>query len=320
MIENNKSKTPSFSKEVKEEIVSNQYTQERIRTLLSGFFKVNGAYHISGQNSYLSIETENAKVAKFIYQNIINIFHFNPKLSYSKTSRLGKKTIYRIIIESQADELLENLDIDFFEGKISKTLTYNDDVIGGYLAGAFLAGGSVSSPFSSNYHLEIALNHDNHAKWLAKLINNKTASNFTAKIIKRRNKYVVYLKRSDHISDFLVLIGASNCCLRFENIRLDRDFTNVNNRLVNCDSANYKKSVKASEEQIKAINKIIAHYGSVSFFENEKLIHLVNLRLEYPEASLNELKDKLSDKLNIQVSKSNINHMFRKIIQIASEI
>ena len=58
----------------------------------------------------------------------------------------------------------------------------------------------------------------------------------------------------------------------------------------------------------------------MAYFDNEKLIHLVNLRLEFPEASLNELKDKLSDKLNIQVSKSNINHMFRKIIQIASEI
>lgn len=316
MIDIKKSSTPSFTKEIKEEIVSNQYTQERIRTILSGFIKVNSTYQIKDKIKYLVMETMNAKVAKFLYQNIIDIFHFNPKLSYLKSSRLSKKTIYRIIIENHVDEFLLDLDISFFEGKIGKTLTYNDDVIGGYIAGAFLAGGSCVSPLSSNYHLEIALDFENHAKWLMKLINNKTSSGFNAKLTTRRGKSVVYIKRSDQIADFLILIGASNSCLRFENIRLDRDFKNVNNRLENCDSANLAKAISASEEQIKIIDKIYEIYGGFDDFNNPKLALLAFLRKKYSDATMLELAQMMSDELKCEISKSNVNHLFRKMNEI----
>lgn len=319
MIEHKKSNAPTFTKEINEEIVSNQYRQERIRTILSGFIKVNSTYQIQNKNKYLIMETMNAKVAKFLYQNIIDIFHFNPKLSYLKSSRLSKKTIYRIIIENHVDEFLKDLDISLFKGKIGKTLTYNDDVIGGYIAGAFLAGGSCVSPLSSNYHLEIALDFENHAKWLLKLINNKTSSGFNAKLTSRRGKAVVYLKRSDQIADFLILIGASNSCLRFENIRLDRDFKNVNNRLENCDSANLAKAISAGEEQIKIINKIKAKYGGFSEFNNPKLALLADLRLKHTDATMLELADLMSKELKSEVSKSNINHLFNKMKELVKE-
>ena len=60
----------------------------------------------------------------------------------------------------------------------------------------------------------------------------------------RRDKYIVYLKRSDQISAFLVFVGAANASLEFENIRMDRDMQNTTNRMFICDEANYKKTVK----------------------------------------------------------------------------
>jgi DNA-binding protein WhiA len=71
---------------------------------------------------------------------------------------------------------------------------------------------------------------------------NKAANHqFNSKIVARRKEWVVYLKRSDEISDFLILIGAKEACLQFENVRVDRDFANVDNRLRNIDTANYGK-------------------------------------------------------------------------------
>jgi hypothetical protein len=40
-----------------------------------------------------------------------------------------------------SDEIIEDLDIEFLEGKISKNIVFNDDTISGYLAGCFLASG-----------------------------------------------------------------------------------------------------------------------------------------------------------------------------------
>ena len=68
-----------------------------------------------------------------------------------------------------------------------------------YLAGAFLSCGSVNNPETSNYHLEMSFNEEEFAQFIADLINR---FELNAKIIKRRNKYVVYLKSSEKIGDF----------------------------------------------------------------------------------------------------------------------
>jgi DNA-binding transcriptional regulator WhiA len=36
----------------------------------------------------------------------------------------------------------------------------------------------------------------------------------------------MYLKKSDQIADFLILMGATASSLEFENIRIDREFAN----------------------------------------------------------------------------------------------
>ena len=104
--------------------------------------------------------------------------------------------------------------------------------------GAFLAAGSVNSPETSNYHLEISLNSENYAKWLSKLFARYKNSNIEPKIIKRRDKYVIYFKKSDQISNFLIIIGAVSSCLEFEDVRANRDLINNANRLTNMDTAN----------------------------------------------------------------------------------
>ena len=133
---------------------------------------------------------------------------------------------------------------------------------------------------------------------------------FNLKITKRRDKYIVYLKRSDQIVNFLVLMGATNACLYFEDTRVDRDFTNQTNRLNNLDTANYQKTVKAAKNDIRIINKLIKKNGLANL-GSDKVILLATLRLKYPEDTLDNLAERMSNELGDVVTKSNINHILR---------
>lgn len=120
-----------------------------------------------------------------------------------------------------------------------------------------MASGSCNDPVSSNYHLEIVLKDEEFANQVIKLTNKIKNINFNFKLIKRRNSYVVYLKKSDLISDFLAFIEANASCIKFENVRVDRDFSNVTNRLLNCDTYNYKKQFKTHHYKLTILNLLI---------------------------------------------------------------
>ena len=304
-------KQHSFTQIVKEELCSNTYeSKDRLRALLAAYIRIDGSIILCGRKSYLQLSTENAKIAKFIYQTINEIYEVDTELSY-KTRQNGS-TLYVISVDESNQSIIDDLEISFLEGKISKNIVRNDDTISGYLAGAFLASGSVNSPETSNYHLEISLNNENYAKWLSKLFGKYKNSDIEPKITSRRDKYVIYFKKSDQIADFLIMIGAVSSCMEFENVRVDRDFMNSANRLTNMDTANMKRTVetgKRQAEEIKAIDDMLG----IENIGNKKIRLLCSLRLENESASLNELADLLSEQMDKPVTKSNINHLFRSI-------
>ncbi len=306
-------KTISFTQQVKEEIVSNEYKSiDRLKALLSAYVRINGRLGLHQRESAILLYTENAKIAKFLYTSFSKTFDVPAHIDYEQKPNLKKKTLYEIVIEEKADEILSNLSIDFFETKITHKTIKNDDMISGYLAGAFLASGSVNSPLTSNYHLEFTLNDENYAKWFLHLFSRYRNTNIQPRVIKRRDKFVVYFKKSDQIAEFLVMIGAVNSCMEFENIRIDRDFTNTANRLANFDTANMKKTVAAAQKQVQQIEMIDQIMG-ISNIANSKMRTLCELRLEYESASLNELAELMSERLEVEITRSNVAHIFNSI-------
>lgn len=305
----------SFTQKVKEEIASINFEDERLRALLASFIKINGSLSLNDGKERITLRTENAKIAKFIYHTVEKLYGIPCRFAYSKAMNFKKRLFYNVIID-EADYIISDLEISFLDGKIAKSIVANDDLIAGYLCGAFLASGSVNSPKKSNYHLEIALNDENYMKWFLKLFSKLKSGEFNVKSIKRRNQYVVYIKRSQQITEFLILIGVTNTALEFENVRISRDFSNIGNRLSNLDSANYAKTVGASSKQIEDI-KILDKIVGIDKIENVKQRELMKLRLENEDMSLQELADHLSEILNTNVSRSNVNHLFRAIHQRA---
>ena len=306
--------TQSFTQIVKEELCNNTYSdKERLKALLSAYIRINGSVIIHDRQSRLSLETENAKIAKFIYQSINDVYQINAHLSFYRNSR--KRTIYVINIGDKTDDIIADLEISFFEGKISKNIVSNDSSIAGYLSGAFLASGSVNSPMTSNYHLELSLNSENYAKWMSHLFARYKNSNIEPKIARRRDKYIIYFKKSDQIANFLIIIGAVEACMEFENIRVDRDYANNANRLTNLDTANITKIYETSQRQIEEI-KLIDEKLGIDNISNLKMRLLCHIRLENDASSMTELALLLSQKLEKTVTKSNINHLFRSLHQI----
>ena len=310
----------SFTSQVKEELTQNEYTSlERLRALLAAYIRINGSLVIRNKATRLTLKSENAKISKFLYTTINEIYDAHAKLKMNAKSNLSKRTIYSIEIDEASDTILEDLEVSFLEGKISKNIVKNDDTISGYLAGAFLAAGSVNSPETSNYHLEISLNSENYAKWLSKLFAKYKNSNIEPKIIKRRDNFVIYFKKSDQISNFLIIIGAVSSCLEFEDVRANRDLVNNANRLTNMDTANMKKMLETGLRQIKEIELIDKKLG-IKNISNEKAKLLCQLRKENESASLVDLASLMSEALDKPITKSNINHLFRYLHELYDKL
>lgn len=308
----------SFSQQVKDELCNLEFDEIESISLLSAFTKANGYTKITSDGLTSVLKTENNKIAKFLYVILNNQFKdFEIKLTFRKSMNFYKSTQYLISINN-ASEFNKRLRINVLEDKVPYELTDKDNKIRAYLIGLFLATGSINDPSSTNYHLEVYSHSEAYANSILKLIKKTKGSDFNFKSIKRRNNYVVYLKKSELIADFLVYLGASNAVLEFENVRIDRDFVNSSNRLMNMDAHNMKKTISKGLEQIEQIKEIDNWLG-IKNITNEKLKELCYLRLENPEANYNELAELLSQKVNKEVSKSNINHLFIKIKEMAKE-
>ena len=300
----------SFSSHVKEEICQNEIESLAVKkAVLSAFIRVNGELTIRNKRSLLTLKNQNAKIVKYIYQLLSDVFPSNIHLEFH---RKNQGTTYVINVDYRVDEMLDFLEVSYLEGKISKNIVYDDDTISGYLAGAFLACGSVNSPYTSNYHLEYQFNNENYAKWFSHLFLRYKGVHLNPKTITRRDRYVVYLKKSDEIGDFLVLVHASSSAMDFASVRISRDYNNQANRLENLDLANMSKTEEAGKRQAKEIKFLIDKLG-LENLGSKKVQVVASLRKEYISRSLDEIASMASSVLGTPITKSNVNHILRKL-------
>ncbi|MBQ3386614.1 MAG: DNA-binding protein WhiA, partial [Eggerthellaceae bacterium] len=179
-----------------------------------------------------------------------------------------------------------------------------------YLRGAFLGSGFIASP-RGDFHFEIAVSGRELAEGLVGILNDRE---IPAKMVQRRNTFVVYLKSGEAICDVLAMTGAHQCALRMENERVYKSMRNDVNRKTNAEVANQGKTVDSAVRQVFAIRKVVDEYG----VENlpTALQEYIRLRVSHPEASLQELGEYANPKL----SKSAIYHRVRRIEQMAAGI
>ena len=179
-----------------------------------------------------------------------------------------------------------------------------------FFKGVFLAGGSVTDP-AKGYHLELATTHLSVAREAYAFM--REVLGFYPKSAKRGGGQVLYLKKSEQISDSLTFLGAPISAMGIMEARLEKELNNKVNRRCNCDEANTSKVVEAAQEQLAAI-RILANKGLLESLP-VKLRQAADVRLENPEASLTELAELVEP----PITKPAMNHRLKKLMLMAKE-
>ncbi len=152
---------------------------------------------------------------------------------------------------------------------------------GAYLRGAILGAGSLSGPRSP--HLEIRTTSHDGATFLVALA---AAEECRLTVTERRGQALAYAKGGERIADILALVGASQTALLLDEHAVLAGTRSEANRLANADAANVGRVVRASREQIEAIEALAGETLPPHLDE------VAALRMRHPSLSLAELGER----------------------------
>lgn len=289
----------TFTTKIKDEIT--KLDENKIESLVTLHSYLHYNAEINDNN--IIIFTENASVARYIFKLLKTHYNISVKLTIRVQKKFKIKNIYILTIK----EKLSLIKADIIN-TISNINNLSEEEQVAFIKGAFLANGSINDPSKSKYHLEFLINNEADTLIIQNLLKKLK---YNIKIIKRTKGYMAYLKSSEEISDFIKMLNAINSLFYYEDIRIYRDHKNMVNRLNNCEQANMEKVLKTCDEQISNINYLIEH--DLINLLDEKIQVAINYRKKYPETSLTELADIISLETGKSITKSGINHYFRKI-------
>lgn len=303
----------SFTSEVKNEISKLNTMKTENISELSAIIRNIGII----QENVLKITSENASVARRIFNLIKEQYKLLPKITVRRGYNFNKNYIYILEIKQNINIILEDISVNFESTEnIPREYIYGDEEqIRAYLRGLFLSVGSVNDPKKSRYHLEFFVDNKEYSNFVSKLLN---MYYLNSKSIKKDNKYMIYIKEAEKIGDFLRILNATNALFYFEDIRIYRDHKNMTNRLNNCEQANVDKIIATASNQVRHI-KVIEETGGLDLLD-EKTREAAIYRLKYPEASLVELGEIITMETGNPITKSGLHHRFRKIKKLAEKI
>ena len=312
----------TFTERVKEEIISKRISQPCCQvSALSAFIRGAGTLLIKNGHIGFEIITENQKALETFSQILTKIYGATPSVNELKDKLKGKLKYSLSLVGEKSTMILQELGI-IEEGaggaqinlNVDKYLIENDCCKRAYLIGAFIGSGSVTIPnegvkSSTSYHLEFVFSKYQTASCVAELL---SEVGFLPKLTERKESFIIYFKNGDEISDILFYLGAKKRCFELKEIIIKKVMNNDTNRKRNCDMGNINKQIEASIKQVKDITLIIETVGLDKL--SPTLKEACELRLENKESTLEEMS-KISG-----LSKSCLNHRFRKIAEIAKNL
>lgn len=303
----------SFSAEIKQEITQETPLGSAGSAALCALLLIRGSLHIHQSMMYVDFQTKNAATAKYVFRILRQNYDASIELAVLRSMNI-KKNIYRLRVAG-AGPILEDLTI-LRQGTLCSVPSYklvrSDRNARAFLQGCFLASGSVNSPRTTNYHLEIAVPDQELADLVIRLLER---FGIQARCAARKKEFLVYIKQGEKIGDFLRLAGAGTSLMQFENIRIERDFYNQITRLDNCELANEMKTLKAAREQLEWIEIVELTGMEVP----EKVLRVMEARKANPEASSVELCEVVKDMYGETITKSGMKHRLARLKELAGK-
>ena len=174
----------------------------------------------------------------------------------------------------------------------------------------FRAAGSVTDPAKS-YQLDLSFSDRETAEAVRETARE---AGFSFGLSFRRGKSVIYLRESGAVEDFLAFLGATAASFYVMNAKIDREFRGNANRLVNFDTANIEKQLRAVRKYTEAAEKLKAA-GKYDLLPEE--VRLTGeLRAANEQLTFEDL-----GKLHVPpISKSGVKHRLEKILKAAEEL
>lgn len=313
----------NFTKLIKEEIISKKFKQvQSQKAFLSGIIRGTGVIFEDGDSVGVEFSVFNEETAMATAKYFESVFGYDFREISVGEDRLNRRDKFTLTVTGDSaltilKELfiLEQAGEDLYlVSSLPLALTKSEDTRRSFLKGLFVSSGSCTVPDSADdaktgYHLEMVFSHSNLASAVSDLL---LKDGIGAKITRRKEKYVLYIKSAEEIKDFIACIGAPKAVLSLTELMISRDFINDVNRRKNCDLGNVSRQLEASIKQTEAIT-LLKEKGLLKNLKPD-LLEVANIRLENPDESITEIAKKLN------VTRSCINHRFRKIICIANEI
>ena len=248
------------------------------------------------KQGYLKLPDESS--AAYYRALLKNIFSEN-----SETT-VGSKGGSRLFLNVRA--LLTNY--PFLKDYTIHTEFFNcESCIPAFIRGAFLACGKISDP-QKEYHLELIIKHEQLSWELCRLLQQR---GLDAKITERQNRFVVYLKESESIEDFLTMTGCVNATLQIMNAKAFKDLRNNLNRKTNFETANIQKASASCAKPLEAI-AVLERSGILQTLP-EDLQAAAKTRRDHIDLSLNELGALLG------LSRSGVFHRLDKLVKLAKQ-
>ena len=307
----------SFSSDVKEELSARLDSARHCQIAeFAAIMGISGRIRrSSGGEMQVELLTEN-EVARYKFIVLLETIFDIDSSDILYISESSRDTSIRICDQKQVAKILQTLKWadDTFEHIepvfVDPRIVLKDCCKKAFIRGAFMERGSISDT-NKFYHYEFVCKYEEDADILMDMLR---FFGLDAKVIVRKNSFVVYMKEGNNITDTLNLMGAVVSQMNLYNVMILKGISNDVNRKVNCETANLNKTIEAAVKQIKDIELIRDTVGLDSL--SDSLMQVALLRLENPDMSLQGL----GELLDPPVGKSGVNHRLRKIGEKADEL
>ena len=289
----------TFTTQIKEEITKEENNNIEDLTSLCTYLKFNATL----EEDKMTVMVVNASVVRWIFKLLKTNYNVLIKLTTRTMKRFKARNLYILEVKEKLDLIYKDIDNIFKEINTS-----SDEEKKAFLKGMFLACGSVNDPKKNQYHLEFLVKEEEDAKLIDDLLN---SLKIKSKVLKRDREYMVYVKSSENISDFIKYLGAFNALFYFEDIRIYKDHKNMVNRLNNCEQANVERTLKSSKVILNNIKYL--EDNDLLMLLDDRSKEIIEYKKKYPDTSLGELAEIITMETNKSITKSGINHHFRRI-------
>ncbi len=302
----------SFALEVKNDLIKIN-NQSVLKLEIEAMLRFAGEVIIS-RPFRIEFNSNNLSIVRYLITILKKYYQFEYDIESRNISRFDNHTTYKAIIKDGADLIIKDLNLIGSESEYKKDMLNDEAKVISYLKGAFLAKGTVNDPAKKNSHLEIVSIDNEEILFIQKCMN---YFEINARITKRKNYLVCYIKSQESIGDFLYRIGATSSMNYYENTIITKEIAASAKRSINLDIANQDKTNHAAKEQLKYIEYLTYNYPLEKL--DSKLLMVMKVRSEHPEHSLTQLLDIIHDEYDPNLSKSGLNHRLRRLKELALE-